>query len=199
VLKSFLTAQAIVLGLVLGGCAVMYPTPPIDPKTGRYPDGRALPPSAILRFDPDIDLSAVRFVYLVADTNDLPARYEFYCRQALARLGFRNVLTSRELGDLIQDTPALRGLASMSDPVSMRRLASAVGPVIKVEFEHTYNGSGPRSGSIRVADAGTGRVMFHVSVSRAIWGSLESDLFYPTLNALGDWVRATTDRAKGAT
>ena len=108
----------ILLGLLLAGCYSVGPvyTPrTIDGKTGLYVSETSFGTRDILKRDVNVDLTRFRFVHLETRTDLYPDRFEFLARAALARMGFTQVVNSRELSDLLASNPQLAPFADKED------------------------------------------------------------------------------------
>lgn len=174
---------------VLFGCAT-YAPPKIDPKTGLYETGTSLSENAIHTRNTSVNLSKYRFVYLVADTNVYPRRFEFFTRAALARSGFNRVLNSSELTELIASSPRYSAIQSISDPVSLRRLAEQLGPLLQVQFSSRWDGDVSRYVTMTVTDLATGEQLLHVYHPKLIWMDVDGEAHYPVLNEFKKWADA---------
>jgi hypothetical protein len=183
----FLLPLVLACTCVLGGCA-HYAPPKLDEKTGMYAATASIAPGDIQKRETDVDLSKFRFVFLVAQTNVYPARFEFFTRAALARVGFKNVLNQEEVVSLITSTPELSSIKSVSDPLALRQLSDLVGPSLLVQVKSIWDGDVRRYVTVNVVDLSDGRTLLQLHHEKLIWMDVDSEAHYPVLNEFKKWV-----------
>jgi hypothetical protein len=161
------------------GCTGYGPTK-FDEKTGLYDIRATVDKKDIAKRETKVDLKKYRFVWLLTRTPFYPQRTEFLAREALAHSGFKHVLNARELTDLVTTTPELSWVSSLGDPVTQRRLAEALGPIVGVSL--SYDDAQVR---LVAADIATGTTLLEVSYRSNF--ALSNDRFYPVFNELKKW------------
>lgn len=181
------------LCLGLAGCASYAPVQ-VDQKTGMYSTTTELDKSAIREYDTTVDLQAFRFVYLNANSNVYPGRFEFFVRNALADLGVTQVLNQDELVAFVKAHPKLKDVSSVNDPLAIKKVSEAVGPILMVEFNSIWDGDVRRYVTLKITDASTGRKLLHVEQDKLIWMSVDPEAHYPVLNVLRQWVKACSNK-----
>ena len=172
---------------LIGGCAT-YALPSIDEKTGRYSEAAPLEEGAIEKNVTDVDLEKYRFVYLNAESNVHSSRFEFFVREALVRFGFNHILNQTELLDLVTSTEEASEISSISDPLAQRKLSDIIGPILYVEFLSRWDGNASRYVNVQVVDVSTGKVLLKINHPKMIMMEVDSEVHYPVLNAIKDWV-----------
>lgn len=176
--------------ICLNGCGT-YAPPKVDDKTGRYKALAAVSPGNITKTDQQVDLSKYRFVFISPKSNAEPARFEFFVRAALANLGFKHIFNIKELQSLINATPELSQITSLSDPLSQQRISDKIGPILGVEFNSHWPGGAYRDVNLKVLDLSSGSLLFGLNHSKMIWLDVDSEAHYPVLNALKEWALET--------
>jgi hypothetical protein len=179
-------ATIVVATLFVSGCAV-YAPPKIDEKTGLYKQAAALDPGEIRKRDTNVDLKKFRFAYLISDSNVYPGRFEFFARSALARAGITRVLNTHEMTEWISSTSELSEIASLSDPISQRRLSERIGPVLLIQLSSMWDGDVTRDVDLVVTDLSTGKAMLEIHHHRFVWMEVDSEAHYPVFNELKKW------------
>jgi len=177
---------ALILGsLLLAGCYSVGPAylpRAIDGKTGLYTGETSFGTRDILKRDVNVDLTGFRFVHLDTRTDLYPDRFEFLVRAALVRMGFTQVLNSKELSDLINSDPKLSPYADKEDwRVQVSRM---VGPFLTVQFYSSYQGFGRRSATVYVQDSSKEEFLLMLNFEK---GSGDEEACYPALNELKKW------------
>lgn len=187
--KTLVAAIAILLA---AGCSTMYyDRTGIDQETGLYATGTTVDPAAVQVRGTNVDLTKFRFVYLETRTDLWPARFEFFVRDALVRMGFKNILNTRELSKFITSNPEqLSSIHSISDFMSQQRLSNRVGPVLHVAVNIGSDRGGNRNVTLTVSDLSEGRVLLLLNHRKAVWTSFDKEAHYPVLNELKKWADA---------
>ena len=178
---------------VLGGCASYQPVQ-VDPKTDLYATTTQLDDSAIREYDTSVDPAKFRFVALNANSNVYPARFEFFTRTALADLGIKQVLNQEELVAMVKMHPKLGSINAINDPLAIKKVSDTVGPIMLIEFSSAWDGDVRRYVTLKITDASTGRTLLRVEHPKPIWVSVDPEAHYPVLNALRQWVKASTKK-----
>jgi hypothetical protein len=181
--------------VMLTSCAA-YAPPTVDPKTGLIGAMASLDEGAIQVRNTNVDLRKFRFVHLSAGTNVYPARFEFFVRAALDRAGFRHVLNTNELTQLVTSDPKLAAVQSINDPVAQRRLSELAGPILRIDFRSQWDGNVRRYVTLSVVDLSTGNELLRIHNPKTIWMEVDSEAHYPVLNEFQKWVDACVS-AKG--
>lgn len=182
--------------IVLSGCA-SYAPPKINDKTGLYDTSTSLDEGAVQNRNTNLNLRKYRFVHLVTETNVYPGRFEFFTRAALARNGLTTVLNTDELAEMVASNPRFSSIQSVTDPVSLRRLAEQVGPILQVRLSSRWDGDVRRYVTMTVRDLATGEQLLHIYHSKMIWSDVDGEAHYPVLNELKKWVDACSTNKDG--
>ena len=189
-------ATLVCLLATLSGCA-SYAPPKINDKTGFYETITNLDEAAIRTRNTDVNLGKYRFVHLVSETNVYPGRFEFFTRAALAKNGFTRVLNTDELTELIASNSRFSSIQSISDPVSLRRLAELFGPILQIRFSSRWDGDVRRYVTMTITDLTTGEQLLHIYHSKLIWSDVDAEAHYPVLNEFKKWADACSAKNEG--
>jgi len=164
--------------LAVSSCSA-FSLPKVNETTGLYVVEKTVDRDSIKTRVTNVDLKKYRFVWIVTHSENLPQRLEFLGREALAQSGFKHVLDTRELTNLVIATPQLSGI-ELKDSASQRRLAELVGPIAVVDLTEAGASVG-----IRVSDLTTGKTL----LAARYWDelSLGNQRIYPVLNELIKW------------
>jgi hypothetical protein len=181
---------------VAGGCA-QYAPPKVDEKTGTYSAIASVAPGDIQKRETDVDLRKFRFVFLITRTNVYPARFEFFTRAALARVGFKNVLNQDEVVSLVTTNPELSSIKSLSDPLALRQLSELAGPIMLVYVKSATDGNVRRYVTVQVVDLSDGRTVLQLHHNPMIWADVDSEAHYPVLNEFKKWVDECDAKKQG--
>jgi hypothetical protein len=166
--------------IAICGCTG-YGPPRFDETTGLYDIKATVAKESIAKRETRANLKKYRFVWLVTRTYYFPQRTEFLVREALAHSGFTQVLNTHELTDLVTTTPEFSWVATLSDPVTQRRLTEILGPIAGVSLSHLAGDEGVR---LLVTDIATGTTLLDVRYTDF---AIANDRFYPVFNELKKW------------
>jgi hypothetical protein len=181
------------LFVCIGACAIVqagcahYTPPKVDSKTGMYGAMASVAPGDIQKRETNVDLRKFRFVYLITQTNLYPARFEFFTRSALARMGFKNVLNQEEVAALVTETPELSSLQSEQAQIAVRHLSERAGPVLLVYVRSMWDGDVRRYVNLEVVDLSDGRTLLKLHHEKLIWIDVDAEAHYPVLNEFKKW------------
>jgi hypothetical protein len=181
--------------LFLSACSTFVPPVP-DSKTGLLPAKNVVDPNGIVIMQRKINVDGFKFVYLATPREIDASKLEYVVRSALAHMGMKHILNADELRELIKSVPDLAQMDNFATAAAQQRISRRIGPILGIEVVSPFPYVHPTI-RMRVVDMSKGVELVSIEFSTTVWLDVESEVYYPVMNAFKIWVdenRTTSQR-----
>ncbi len=172
--------------LFLSACSTFLPPVP-DTKTGLLPTKNVVDPSGIVNTERKVNVDIYKFVYLATQREIDATKLEYVVRSALAHMGMKHILNSEELRQLIKSVPDLASIDDFSSAEAQQRISQRIGPILGIEVVSPFPYVHPTI-RMRAVDMSKGVELVSIGFSTTVWLDIESEVYYPVMNAFKVWV-----------
>lgn len=177
VLSAFLAA----------GCVASFKPVSIDETTGRFPASAEVDKQYIKILQPLAGIKEINYVYLRARAWSGGTRFYDFMRDALIKIGFKNVYSGKELSQMVIQSGLSASVTNLSDLISLNNLAKATGPFIVVDSTVYPVADVVYRFDVQVIEPLSGKTYLEISRIRTNWLDMDKEINYPILNVIMQW------------
>ena len=190
-----------VLTLLCSACTSTLKVTPINAKTGEYATSSRVNKDEILaseQFKPEY----AELLYVKTDMKS--GKYnEFFIKSLEQFKTFKQVNDKSAMETLLISRNLTEKVPSISDLVGLNRLSKEIGPFLIFEPTLEWEVSYSYSATFKLIDASTGKAVLVLKRKAFNWSGLDAPLFYPMLNAIGEWsqgkaISTATEQSKSS-
>ncbi len=175
---------------VICGCSTTLKPRPLD-AGGRFPTSYQLDAGGVKVAKPFPE-KARDLAFVHSEAPEATAYAKFWVESIRHLRAFTNVVLKPELEALVIDKKLTSKVSGVSDLIGLHQLAEQIGPFLVVEPILIFRGGYNFTATLKAIDAASGETVLMLEQKAFNWSGLDDPLFYPLLNAFGQWTRGET-------
>ena len=180
-------AFLILVCTVFFGCAPSFRSAKIDTNTGKFDSNTQVEPKCIKTYNLLPNIKNVKYAYLKATYSYDDEMFYNFIKNGLYSIGIEDVKNEQEISDFVLSNDLSNHVTSISDPISLHKLAEVTGPFLFIEAKLEMVHDCTFRFDLKVTYPATNTTVMDVSRVRLVWWDLDKEVNLPMLNLVKKW------------